>query len=419
MDYRQYFINLASVLVYFLPLALLSGPFFSDLFITIVALIFLSISFFDRNFSYFKNNFFYFFFIFYLYLVIRSIFSDLPYLSLESSLLYLRFFIFSLAIWFIINNNKKFLKSFSIIFILTYSLAMLDAFYQIFSINNIVGFECGYRMCLSLSNRMLLGSYFVRLLPILLICLIFIFRNNKYKVLIVSIFLILANIFIVMSGERTAVILLLIVNLLIFVLLDFFKEYRKYLFVLIIISVSMVLFLNPKIKERNIDYTLSQLNINLDTRNFFIFSNQHEAMFKTGINMFSSNLLLGVGPKLYRVKCKNEEYSVNDELSCSTHPHNIYIQALAETGILGGLAIVFLFFFISYLIIKNIRQNTINSRLSKKDYITCLLICFFINLWPIVPSLNLYNNWINILYFLPAGFYLYLTKFNFTTKTIK
>ena len=31
----------------------------------------------------------------------------------------------------------------------------------------------------------------------------------------------------------------------------------------------------------------------------------------------------------------------------------------------------------------------------------------FINLWPIIPSGNFFNNWLSMIYFYPIGFYLY------------
>ena len=179
MIYRNFFINCASVLLCLVPLALLTGPFLPDLFISLISIIFLFYTLKEKNFSYFKNKFFYFFIIFYLFLITSSLLSDNPYLSLESSLFYFRFFIFSLSVWFLIDNNKFLLQKFSIVFIITYLFAILDGIFQIFSINNIFGYECGLRMCLSFNDRMILGSYFVRLLPILLACLLFYLRKNE------------------------------------------------------------------------------------------------------------------------------------------------------------------------------------------------------------------------------------------------
>ena len=37
-----------------------------------------------------------------------------------------------------------------------------------------------------------------------------------------------------------------------------------------------------------------------------------------------------------------------------------------------------------------------------------IVSAIFVNLWPIIPSGNFFNNWLSMLYFYPIGFYLYL-----------
>ena len=41
------------------------------------------------------------------------------------------------------------------------------------------------------------------------------------------------------------------------------------------------------------------------------------------------------------------------------------------------------------------------------DYQICLIGCFIIIFNPFTPSLNFFSNWINIIHFLPVGFYLH------------
>ena len=50
--------------------------------------------------------------------------------------------------------------------------------------------------------------------------------------------------------------------------------------------------------------------------------------------MFKDNFLFGVGLKNFRHACKDKKYFIS-ELSCSTHPHNTYIQLASELGIIG------------------------------------------------------------------------------------
>ena len=40
------------------------------------------------------------------------------------------------------------------------------------------------------------------------------------------------------------------------------------------------------------------------------------------------------------------------------------------------------------------------------DYQICLIGCFFLSLFPFLPTQDFFNNWINVIFFLPVGFFL-------------
>ena len=100
-----------SYLFYLLPAALISGPFLSDLIITIMGIFFLFNSFKFKMWSYYDNYFTKFFLLFYLYLILSSIWANDPISSLKSSVPYIRFFLFSLSIVYLANINKNFYKT--------------------------------------------------------------------------------------------------------------------------------------------------------------------------------------------------------------------------------------------------------------------------------------------------------------------
>ena len=142
-----------------------------------------------------------------------------------------------------------------------------------------------------------------------------------------------------------------------------------------------------------------------DVLNALVLDAFGEAPSPDAIKMFETNPIFGVGIKNFRKLCSKDQYKIS-ELSCSTHPHNTYIQLLAETGIIGFLIILLCFIYFSfvsikYLFSKNYREDNLF------DFQVCITSAIMISLWPLVPTGNFFNNWLNIIYFYPLGIYLW------------
>jgi O-antigen ligase len=99
---------IASILLILIPPALVSGPFLPDLFIVLISIIFLFI--YGNSKKIFLNNllFLKLFLIFFIYLNFISIISENVSQSLKPSITYIRFGIFSLAIFFILEKREDF-----------------------------------------------------------------------------------------------------------------------------------------------------------------------------------------------------------------------------------------------------------------------------------------------------------------------
>ena len=119
--------------------------------------------------------------------------------------------------------------------------------------------------------------------------------------------------------------------------------------------------------------------------------------------MFLYNPIIGNGPNSFRKLCSNDNFNDN---ACSIHPHNTYLQLLAETGIIGFLFIFIFFLLLIFIFIRQFFQlYFFKSRKIISDTNICLFTCILITLWPLVPTGNFFSSWLNTLYFLPLGFY--------------
>lgn len=391
------------ILIYLVPLFLISGPFLSDLAITLVSIIFLIIAFKEKKFYLFNNIFFKLFILFYLYICFNSLVNNQNLDSLRISITYIRFGIFSLAVTYFLNQDLSLSKKILNCLILCFLILISDGILQYFYGQNLFGFELVYpgpRVSSFFEDELVLGSYLSRLFPILFGLFLFFYKSKKqlYFLLGLSVFTLYL---VFLSGERTAIFLMILSFILMFFLIFKNKIFLKKVFYSIVFLTVLLLSFSEALRVRIIDVTLDQMfqgDINNKT---YFFTRQHEEHYISALSMFKKNPVLGVGVKNFRNFCDKPEFRISD-WTCSPHPHSIYIQILSEIGILGFLFILMLFVLINYKLGLHF-VKCLNNKPLFSDLEICLLISVYLTLWPIIPSGNFFNNWLSIVFFYPMG----------------
>ena len=430
-------IRYLTYIISLIPAALITGPFLPDLIVSFCAVVCLYMSFKNKFNLIFNHWIVKLLIFFWLYLLIKSLLNDEENYSILRSAFYIRYILFSVLICFIYNYDQKFKKIFFKFTTFTFLILSLHAYIQHFfnldllalnfndfsvkqnfsviynsnldeSIKHFNRVPIDYRISSLFGAESIMGSYVEKILPIYLGLMFLNKKSSKY-----IFFIVLFYFLIIVSGERAALALSLLF-IFIFVLSVNLNIKKKSKFFGIFFVIGLLIFLNPNIKNRIIDNTLKNLteikvqstsNKDKSSKSSFnlnFFSLGHQGHYKSAFNIFLDNPIFGIGIKEFRYECKNPKYL--DKYSCSSHPHNTYLQLLSETGIVGFSFIFFIFLFLSYQIFKIIFFRRLNNKLSK--HYKCFLIGLFINFWPIIPTGSFFNNWISICYFLSLGFFL-------------
>ena len=405
---RYFFYNIPSIFFCFLPFFLITGPLLSDFVVSIITLSYLAYCLKKKNFSEFKKKYFYFFLLFWCYLILNSLVVNINYDSIKISLFFFRYGVFVIAITAYLNFDDSFLKFFYYCIFFCFLILIIDGYFQYFDAGgeNIFGFLSGShgRVSSFFGNELILGSYLTKLWPLFFALSIIFLKKRDIQFFIMIAIFILSEVLIFLSGERVA---FFFINFTAVFIIFFSNKLYKLRFITLAISMLIIIsisYFSPTAKERIIDKTLSQLNLssvnfnnqeNIKKNNkIYIFSDEHNQHYISAYKMFLDNKVMGVGVKNFRNFCGTEKYK--SDKSCSTHPHNIYIQILTETGIIGFLFIMFVFFYFIYFIIKHLIYK-MNNKFLFTDFQICLLSGILIFIWPLVPTGNIFNNWLTII----------------------
>lgn len=406
---KKSYTNLVSILCAFLVPLLITGPFLPDLLVSLLSIGFLYYSFLNRKkkeiFQIYQNFYFYIFILFCLVCIISSLLSENVLLSFESSLFYFRIGIFALLIVYLINKNNKIITYFYYSFLISFFSLVVDGYVQYLTGENLFGMGISSKRISSFfGDELILGSYLARLYPLFFALFILKPKKNITEIILISFLFVSIDVLIFISGERTAFFLFNLSTLFIIIFIRQFKLLRITVFVFSFIIITMIGAQNEGLYSRFIKEPITSMGLDKTNNEKKIFTSAHDSLYRTSWSMFLDKPILGHGPKLFRVKCKDEKFKFGNS-KCHTHPHNFYIQLLAETGIVGFSFLFGLLIYFIYLVYKQIVHRYFLKRDFLTDYQICLLAGLLITIWPIAPNGNFFNNYLMLMYSLQIGFF--------------
>ena len=390
--------------IYALIVLLISGPALPDILSSFIAIFTLYMIIKEKN----TDERIFILFYPFLFLILPNLFSVYFPDPLIEQLINLRYVFFSLFIILYydlnIENLIKFLLGITVII-------SFDLIFQFIFKFNIIGIDiyAGHnesRASSFFGDELIAGSYILKLcIPIIGY---YLFKKNYLFSIILIIFYLCS---IIATGERMSFLLF---NFGIFLFTIIHINKQNYLYFLSFLIISIFIFLtafntSDRIKQRAL-LAINDFTIN---KNGSI-NSQHLGHYIIGYHIFKENVLFGTGHKTFREECKDKERLVNTtsivNKGCATHPHNIYIELLSDSGVFGLISFLFLIGLIMFKCIKNkIYKSKFNG----------FFVTFILIIWPLSTAGNFFNNRVAILNFLIIGFVLYFCKSNLFKKENK
>lgn len=396
------FLRFIKILIFSFPIILISGNFFTNGLVLICFIAFFYILFKYDQYKIFNNRKIYYILIFFLYLILSSLFSKNNF-SIINSFEYLRFLFFFLILYFFFKSDKKFIKKFFSYYIFFLSIIIFDGFFQYFNGFNLMGQVQikPHRVSGLFGDELILGSFLSKYFFFLII--IFLYKKNKIVLISFGTLMILLTF---VSGERAAFISLILLTILYLFRIFQIKKILLY-FLILIFSFTVIVKLDPVVKERMILNTISNLKIidNLkNIKSFNFISKTHNSHFQSAYLMYSKgsfkDQLLGRGVKSFRTNCSKPQFCDTPGGCCATHPHNIFFQIISELGLIG---LFFYFYFYLHIFVAVFKSLLSNSIFTPKN---ALEITLLVILFPLITYGNIFGTFLSFNFYLILSYYI-------------
>jgi len=334
-----------------------------------------------ENLKYYNNLFVKFVFFFFIALLITVFFSTNSINSLPRVIKLL--FVIALLIEVLRITHKYNFKIFENIFFLwtiIFIIVLFDCYFEIIFGFNLIGNKSllSTRISSFFGEELVVGS-FIFCFAIYAISFL-IYRKVNTNVIILFLILILIGSFLI--GERSNFIKLFFsIIIIVFTSLNIARFKKILYFSLLLLSFTFIFSINEKIQYRY--YHEIKIVFENDGLKKYLKESQYGAHQNTAINIFKKYPLFGVGIKNFRNESLKEDYIDESYKSNSrrfaTHPHQVHLEFLSETGLFGYIAfLIFIISSIVYSIINNFKKPSL--------FRQAAILYVIFSLLPVIPS---------------------------------
>ena len=393
------FVSSLVLIVALLPLSIMIGSLIINLSVIFICIFFLIIIFKYKEFHIFKDKFFILFLFFWLSLVLNLFFSTNFENSLTRTLGFFRFILLVYAIKYCLNfNNEQYSKFIYKIWLIIFLIVTFDLIFEYFIGFNVLGFKSYMPGRLSgfLNQELKIGHFYS---AFFLICSVFIlmrYKNKKIYYFSLIIFLIVS----LMIGERSNFLRVFSIVVMFLIITENINVFKKFLILILsIISISGIVMSNDNLKIRFYEQFLKPAVFEFDI-NYLINSNMYFANYDRAYKIFKKNKYFGVGLKNFRIESQKEIYK-NENLKFNhqahtTHPHQVHLEFLSETGIFGySCFIIFIIMSLWY----SIKSYFVN----KNFYLMASSLFLILSIAPILPSGSFFTTYGATLFWINFG----------------
>jgi O-antigen ligase len=382
--------NFYNYLIIIFPIFFIIGSAAINLILIIISLITLYEIFKKKN--YIKSNLILLllFGILYIYWILIAILAEDSLKSLQSSISQLRFFLFAVFIS-IFFKPEIFFKYLIQVWSVVILLVCIDTNIQLFTGIDIFGYTAeghayDYRVFLNpnvgrlsgpFGDELVVGAFLAKISAPIILFYLYKIQSSTKKFKIIKPVLLLCLVYesVIISGERTSLIIISTVFLIYFIIKTDIKKILLLLFsIFIIIS---IFYSNHRFIKLRINDTVKIVSN--------IPSSSYGRIYNSSIVIWKENIILGTGLKNYYINCNKlkDPQPSNKYAYCSpNHSHNTFLQLLSETGLLG---LLFFYLFFGY-IFKIFYENKKKIKLLKQEYKYFLFGSAIIVIYHLIPS---------------------------------